>query len=80
MAPIEEASISKMLIWSKKSDDMSDIELAVEAITNAAREYAQYDEDVFTLRLSQLKEVAFTHGLDKICDFKTYEVYNQWSA
>jgi hypothetical protein len=58
---------------------MSDVELAVEALTNAAREYAQYDKDVFEVRLSQLKEVACAHGLDKICDFKTYEVYNQWS-
>jgi hypothetical protein len=62
-APIEEASIQKMLHCHLESDVLTDKEFAAEAITNAANAYFQFGKEVYATRVAQLAEVARKNGV-----------------
>jgi hypothetical protein len=57
-APIEEASIQKMLHTHMSSKFLTKEEQAGEAITNAAAAYFQFGRETYTKRIAQLAEVA----------------------
>jgi len=62
-SPIEEDSIAKMLHCHKKSQILTKEQSSAEAIQNVALKYFEFGREVYTLRKSQLEEVARAAGI-----------------
>lgn len=62
-SPVEEASIAKMLHTHLKSKVLTMEQSSAEAIQNAALKYFECGREVYTLRKSQLEEVARAAGI-----------------
>jgi len=62
-SPVEEDSIAKMLHAHLKSKVLTMEQSSAEAIQNVALKYFEYGREVYTLRKSQLEEVARAAGI-----------------
>lgn len=65
-APIEEATLSKMLHAHLKSQHLSEREHAAETIENVLREWFFYGRETYDLRRAQLFQVAERNGLSNM--------------
>jgi hypothetical protein len=78
-AIIEDASIAKMLHTHLQSKVLTKEQSSAEAIQNVALKYFECGEEVYTERVSQLREVAKVSGISGyLGHLKTYDEMRTW--